>query len=125
MENNRDNYQWRPNDNSVTTQTRYDLEIEHYIRSIKSAQIDANTTSVGGSVTFIVTLIKFIFNLIHLIVLIIIDAVKWIRNALPKKKDPLDGVPHFDNKPPLSDEEAMALIKKAKESGVITEIDLS
>jgi len=38
-QSDRQNYQWRPNDNSVQTNLRYDLEAEHWTRAFKSAQM--------------------------------------------------------------------------------------
>lgn len=32
----RDNFQWRPNDKSTTTQTRYDLEAKNWLMAMRS-----------------------------------------------------------------------------------------
>lgn len=121
---NRDKYLWRPNDNSVKTNLRYDIEASKWMDSIKNSS-PSPTPSFGEVSGFLGLLFSFVFNLIWFIALNVIDLVKWIRKALPKKKDKFEGVPHFDNKPPLSDEEGMAIIKKANETCVIREIDLS
>ena len=78
----RQDFIFPPNDNSAQTNLRYDLTAEKWTRAFKSAQIDANTTSVGGSVTFIVTLIKFVFNIVLFMVILIIDFVKWLRSRI-------------------------------------------
>jgi len=69
-----------PNDNSAQTNLRYDLTAEKWTRAFKSAQISTSSPSFGSSVTFIVTLIKFVFNIVLLVVILIIDFVKWIRS---------------------------------------------
>lgn len=79
----RQNYQWRPNDNSSTTRLRYDLEAEHWLRSIKSAS--NKTSSAISSFGTIGLLIGLVINLIIIIVLILSQLFNWILNG--KKKN--------------------------------------
>ncbi len=120
---NRDKYLWRPNDNSSKTLIRYDLEGAHWIDSIKNST--SPTTSFGEFFGFFGLLLSFIINIIHFIVLILIELVKWIIKVWPKKKDKYDGVPTFANRKKLTGPEARAIIDKANESGVIEEIDFN
>lgn len=76
----RQNYLWRPNDNSSTTRTRYDLEAEHWHKSFKSAELKNRTTSLGDSFSFIGLVVSLMFSLIALIVVCIIDFIKWVRS---------------------------------------------
>jgi len=120
MENNRDKYLWKPNDNSSKTLTRYSLEGEHWINSIKNAT-SKPTTSVGDVFSFLSLLLSFTINVITFILMILVELVKWIIKVWPRKEKV--EIPTFDNRPDLSNEEANELIKKANESGVIEEID--
>ena len=69
-----------PNDNSVQTNLQYDLAAEKWTRALKSAQISTSSPSFGTSVTFIITLIKFVFYIVLLVVILIIDFVNWVRS---------------------------------------------
>lgn len=68
-----------PNDNSVQTNLQYDLAAEKWTRALKSAQISTSSPSYGSSITFIVTLIKFVFYIVLFVVVLIIDFVKRLR----------------------------------------------
>lgn len=76
----RENYQWRPNDNSVTTRLRYDLEAEHWTRAFKSAQLNSKTLSFGDSVSVIGTILKLVIGIVVLAVMLVIDLIKWINS---------------------------------------------
>lgn len=123
MENNRDKFLWRENDTSSKTSLRYSMEISHWLSAIKSST--PNTTSFAEAYGFIGLLLSFTFNILFFVILILIEAVQWIIKVWPKKKDKYDGVPTFANRKPLSNEEANELIRRANESGVIEEMDLS
>lgn len=72
----RQNYQWRPNDNSSTTTTRYDLEAEHWLSSIKS--VSSRRSGGSGSFAFLFTFIALFFNLLNILLLSIVYLIKWI-----------------------------------------------
>lgn len=117
---------WRPNDSSPKTNLKYDLEAGHWLDSIKNAT-PSPTPSFGEVYGFLGLLLSFTFNIIFFIVLTLIEVVKWIIKVWPKKtpKDKYDGIPTFDNRPKLTNEEVMEIIRKADESGVIEEIDFN
>lgn len=117
----REKYLWRPNDNSPKTNLRYDLEAQHWMKSIGSAP--SPTPSFGEVFGFLGLLFSFIFNIIHFIILILIDVVKWVRKKLPKKKDKYDEVPTFANKPKLSAQDMRDIIKSAEESGIVDTVE--
>ena len=118
----RDKLLWRPNDNSVKTNLRYDLEAKHWLRSIDNAT-PSPTPTFGQVAGFLGLLLSFIFNLIHLIILIVVDAIKWVVKKFPKKKDKFDDIPTFANKPKLSYEEMCQIQKDAEESGVVITVE--
>lgn len=76
----RQDFLWRPNDNSVTTKTRYDLEAEHWVRAFKSAERKHRPSSIRADLSVIGLFIQLAFSLITLVVVSIIDFIKWIRS---------------------------------------------
>lgn len=64
----RQNYVWRPNDNSSTIRLRYDLEAEHWVRAVNSAQEKAKPMNVGAAFGTIGLVIQLIYNIIWLLV---------------------------------------------------------
>ena len=81
MATDRDNYQWRPNDNSSTTRLRYDLEAEHWVRSFKSAQMKQQSVSVGEFFSVIGMVISLIASIMMLIVVLLVDLYKWLKRG--------------------------------------------
>lgn len=65
---NINSYMWRPNDNSVSTKIKYDLEAEHWVDSVNAAQRYANrgasteevTAIVGGIFAILIGIIYFV-----------------------------------------------------------------
>ena len=76
----RQNYNWRPNDESVTTRTRYDLEADHWYRSFKSAELRHKPSSIKSDLGVIGLFISLVFSLLTLIVVLLIDFIKWVRS---------------------------------------------
>jgi len=74
----RQNYQWRPNDNSSTTLTRYDQEVEHWYKAFKSAEMKHKSSSFSETMGVIGLVISLVGNLIVLIALGLIQFVKWL-----------------------------------------------
>jgi len=73
----RQDFIFPPNDNSVQTNLRFDLTAEKWTRAFKSAQIGANTPSVGGSLAVIGLLISFFINIVIFLLICIVDFIKW------------------------------------------------
>ena len=86
---NRDNFQWRPNDNSVTTNLRYDLEAKHWTRAFKSASMKSSTSS-AESFMVIGLVISMLANIVLFILICIEDVIRWgvkeHRNSIEKKQ---------------------------------------
>ncbi|MEM0519597.1 hypothetical protein [Aequorivita flava] len=74
----RQNYKWRPNDNSSTTRLRYDLEAEHWYKSFKNAELKHKPSSIGGELGVIVILLQLLFSLFVLVVLGLIKFLNWL-----------------------------------------------
>lgn len=78
---NRDNFVWRPNDNSVTTNLRYDLEAAHWVKAFKGASV--NTTASLGEVLGVIGLI---LSLVFLIIFFIVQGIIEIVNFISTKR---------------------------------------
>ncbi|WP_242094323.1 hypothetical protein [Aestuariivivens sediminicola] len=76
----RQDFLWRPNDNSSTTRLRYDLEAEHWYRSFKSAEMKHQSVSFNQSISVITLLMNLVLSFMILIVLLLIDVFKWVRS---------------------------------------------
>jgi hypothetical protein len=77
----RQNYQWRPNDNSSTTRLRYDLEAEHWLKSFKAAERKHKpSVPIGTDFGVIGMVLQLVFSLLMLVVLSLIQGVKWLRS---------------------------------------------
>ena len=76
----RQNYIWRPNDLSTTTRTRYDLEAEHWYKSFKSAERKHKPSSFKADLGVIGLFVSLAFSLLTLVVLSLIQLVKWLRS---------------------------------------------
>jgi hypothetical protein len=74
---NRDNFAWRPNDNSSTTLLRYDLEAAHWVKAFKSATMN-NSASLPEVLGFLGLIISFVLLLIYFLILLIIKLVNFI-----------------------------------------------
>ena len=69
-------FQWRPNDNSATTNLRYTLEAEKWVNAVSSAQRRAQPRSISGDLAFIGMVIQLILCVILLIVLGTLQLIK-------------------------------------------------
>ena len=76
----RQGFLWRPNDNSITTRTRYDLEAEHWYRSFRNAERKLKPSSFRSDLSVIGLFIQLTFTLLTLIVVALIDFIKWLRS---------------------------------------------
>jgi len=73
----RQNYLWRPNDNSVTTRMRYDLEAEHWTRAFKSSS-NKGASNFGADLAVIGLVISLAINLCVMVVLLLTELVKFL-----------------------------------------------
>ena len=80
LQGERQNYLWRPNDNSSTTRLRYDLEAEHWYKSLKEAEKKDKSVSLGEMLEIIGYFIDLVFSLEILITYVIIYVIKWLRS---------------------------------------------
>ena len=71
-----DNFNWRPNDHSATTNLRYTLEAEKWVNAVSSAQRRAQPRSISGDLAFIGMVIQLILCVVLLIVLGILQLIK-------------------------------------------------
>ena len=71
-----ENFNWRPNDNSATTNLRYTLEAEKWVNAVSSAQRRAQPRSISGDLAFIGMVIQLILCVVLLIVLGILQLIK-------------------------------------------------
>lgn len=78
----RQNFNWRPNDNSSTTLLRYDQEAEHWVRAFKNAERNNRPTDYKSSFRVFGLFISLVFSLTVLIVLSTIQFIKWLRPKL-------------------------------------------
>ena len=69
-------FNWRPNDNSATTNLRYTLEAEKWVNAVSSAQRRAQPRSISGDLAFIGMVIQLVLCVVLLIVLGILQLIK-------------------------------------------------
>lgn len=74
----RQDYKWRPNDNSSTTRLRYDLEAEHWYNSFKSTELKNKPSPIVTQLDLIGLLLQLVFSLFVLVVLSLIKFFKWL-----------------------------------------------
>ena len=70
----------RPNDESVTTRLRYDLEADHFYRSFKSAEMKHKKVSLNETLGVISLVISLVGSLIVLALLGLKELFKWLRS---------------------------------------------
>jgi hypothetical protein len=80
---NQNNLPFRPLDNSMSTQMRYDLEAEKWSSAMKSAQIKA--TSSAGTLGLIGAIIGFAVSLIIFVIVLLIELTRLIARLLDRK----------------------------------------
>ena len=73
----RQNFLWRPNDNSSTTLARYDLEAQHWTRAFKSASYSGGS-NFGADLAVIGLFINLAVTLCVLVVVLLTDLVKFL-----------------------------------------------
>jgi hypothetical protein len=78
----RQNFLWRPNDNSSTTLARYDQEAEHWYRAFKNAESKNRPVDYRGAFNAIGLIITFVVLVVGLAVMLIVKAIKWLNNNI-------------------------------------------
>ncbi len=78
----RQNFLWRPNDNSITTITRYDAEAEHWQRAFKNAESKHKGASLIAILGTIGLFISLVFSLASLILMMMISLIRWFRQLI-------------------------------------------
>lgn len=73
MPNN--DFQWRPNDNSATTNLRYTLEAQKWVNAVSSAQRKSSPRSISGDIAFIGMLLELVFSVALLILLGVLQLI--------------------------------------------------
>lgn len=81
-------YKWRPNDNSSTTNLRYSLEAEKWVKAVSDAQYKMRPRSISKDLAFI----GLLFELVVSVVLIILLGFLQLLTALIRLVE--SGIPH-------------------------------
>jgi len=76
----RQDFLWRPNDNSSTTLTRYSQEADLWYKAFKEAERKHRPTSLKNDLAVIGLLISLVGSLLVLVVVLVIDFIKWVRS---------------------------------------------
>jgi len=76
----RQNYNWRPNDNSSTTNLRYDLEMDKWMTAYKNNERKHKPSSISADLNVIGLVFSLVFSLITLLVVMVIDFIKWLKS---------------------------------------------
>lgn len=69
-----------PNDNSVQTNLKYDLFAEKMYKSFKSVEMKHKKTSLSDTIGVLNLVVSLVGSLIVLIVLSLIELIKWLRS---------------------------------------------
>jgi len=78
----RQDFIFPPNDNSVQTNLRYDLLAEKWVKSRKAAERKYRPSSFKHDLSVIRLVFQLVFSLLAIIVLSIVELVKWIRSYI-------------------------------------------
>jgi hypothetical protein len=114
MSPSNNNFQWRPNDNSATTNLRYDLEAAHWVKSFKSAS--ANTSvSLAEAFGIIGLILAFALTLVFLILQIIVEIITWVRKMFHREPKPSQLPPEPSYMKQLTDEEIDELLAEMED----------
>jgi hypothetical protein len=85
----RQDFNWRPNDYSVQTRTRYDLEMGHWLESfrgsVKSGSVKT-TSSLSEMFGYFGLFVSLFINLLTLLILILIDIINWLRKLFTRTR---------------------------------------
>ncbi|MBD0833763.1 hypothetical protein [Aestuariibaculum sediminum] len=76
----RQDYSWRPNDNSVSTQLKYELEAQHWHRAFKHADQKNKPITIGQDLKVIGLIFTLIVSILTWVVLLFIEVFRWLRS---------------------------------------------
>lgn len=76
----RQDYLFRPTTNDSTNLARYDEQANLWYRAFKSAERRNMTTDYAGTFNTIGLILSLIFSLILVILLSIVELIKWVRS---------------------------------------------
>ncbi|MGY0391732.1 hypothetical protein ACW5R3_04100 [Bizionia sp. KMM 8389] len=76
----RQDFNWRPNDNSSTTLTRYHQEAEHWVRAFKNAESKHKPVNYKEDIQTIGLIISLVLSLITLSCLILVKVFQWLKS---------------------------------------------
>jgi hypothetical protein len=112
----RQEFLWRPNDNSSTTNLRYDLEASKWMSAIKSNEIKANSYRTPAQVFgFIGLIIGFIFGVLYLI----LSGISELFKTEPKMYNPEDNTISWEGIRKLNKEADENLVTSEEEANEI------
>lgn len=74
------NFIWRPSDNSVQTNLRYELESEKWYLGFEAARRKHNRPSFQETAGVIGLVLSFIGHLLLIVWLLGVHIVRWVRN---------------------------------------------
>lgn len=77
----RQDFMFPPNDNSSTTNLRYDLTAEKWLIAMRNAERKHKPLSFNPQLGVIGMVLQLIFALLMLLVLSLIQFVKWLRQS--------------------------------------------
>jgi len=92
METN-NNYNWRPNDNSSTTNLKYQLEADHWLKAVKSSDYAKGSGSMLGDIGNMFLVLSLLINIIKVIVMVLWEIIKWIIRLFWTPKPPESDYP--------------------------------
>ena len=72
---------FKPRDSSISTKVKYASEVEHYMTSISSREINNKSVSMVEVSGVIGTVLTLLISLIVLSVTSLIDLVKWLKTS--------------------------------------------
>ena len=72
----RQQFLWRPNDNSTTTKLRYDLETKHWMDGVRSYNITNKYISFGEAMGVVGLLLSLLLGIVYLILSGIVSLFK-------------------------------------------------
>ena len=100
---NKQEFSWRPNDNSVSTRLKYSLEAEHWTRAFQSAQINVGRGNSNLTVQLILLLFTLILQIIYFVYYLMVHLFRLISDRYAKYKFAKDNRAKIINKIELND----------------------
>jgi hypothetical protein len=118
----RQDFNWRPNDNSSQTRMRYDLEMNHWLKSLKGSSGGGNGVSGNWGPTFAVLglVFHFVVVLVWFILIMLSNLIVWLVNLFHTEQEyevePAD--PNRWTPSGLNNEEMQDVFKRARQNKI-------